>query len=613
MASISPPPAAGQHGEPGTISTLALGRAMLRLLPSAPGMLRASLKVHALHADSHQSIGRLLQQQARLFPEKTALLFEGMRWSYHDFNTWANRIAHVLQAQGVRSGDSVGLLLENHPELLACVAALAKIGAVAGLLNPNQRGDALRYSVGVIRPTRLVVGANCVANLRSAFPRRPAGMPWLWVGQGQAPKGLFNLSAACAMASTKNLPDTNQILAGKPCYLVFTLGTTGRPKAAVMTHLRWLRCGYGMGQAAMRLQADDVLYCPLPLHHNSALTLCWSSVVASAATLAIARKFSATGFWDDIRATGATAFAYIGELCRYLLSRPASPGDRQHPVRLMVGNGLRPELWDAFQQRFGIRHICEFYGSSEGNLVFANALGLPRTAGVTTMPYAILAYDTERAGPQRDAHGAVRRVATGEVGLLVTEVSPSNPFDGYTDAQATQDKMLHGVFHPGDRWINSADLVRDQGFRHIAFVDRLGDSFRWKGENVAASEVERAVAAVPGIAQVCVYGVPVPHCDGRAGMAAVVLAAHTRFDGQRMAQHLRRHLPAYALPLFVRVMAAQSTTDTFKVQKSVLQQQGFDPVASRDRLYVLPQASAAYVALGAILYRRIQAGSLRFP
>ena len=314
-------------------------------------------------------------------------------------------------------------------------------------------------------------------------------------------------------------------------------------------------------------------------------------------------------FWM-MGATGATAFAYIGELCRYLLSRPASQGDRQHHVRLMVGNGLRPELWDAFQQRFGIRHICEFYGSSEGNLVFANALGLPRTTGVTTMPYAILAYDTESAGPQRDAQGAVRRVAAGEVGLLVTEVSPGNPFDGYTDVHATQAKLLHGVFHPGDCWLNSADLVRDQGFRHIAFVDRLGDSFRWKGENIAASEVERAVAAVPGIAQVCVYGVPVQHCDGRAGMAAVVLAAHTRFNGQRLAQQLRRHLPAVAVPLFVRVMAKQSTTDTFKVQKSVLQQQGFDPAASHDALYILREQGKGYVALGATLYRSILAGRL---
>jgi fatty-acyl-CoA synthase len=227
------------------------------------------------------------------------------------------------------------------------------------------------------------------------------------------------------------------------------------------------------------------------------------------------------------------------------------------------------------------------------------------------MPYAILAYDTECAGPKRDAQGAVQRVAVGEVGLLVTEVSPGNPFDGYTDAGATHAKLLPDLFHPGDCWINSGDLVRNQGFRHIAFVDRLGDSFRWKGENIAASEVERALAALPGMAQVCVYGVAVPHCDGRAGMAAVVLAAHSRFDGQQLAQQLRRQLPAYALPQFVRVMAAQSTTDTFKVQKGVLQQQGFDPAASHDALYVLRPPGQGYVALSAARYRGILAGSLR--
>jgi acyl-CoA synthetase (AMP-forming)/AMP-acid ligase II len=459
-----------------TIGVLDLGRAALGLAPTALLALRATLKVFALGPDSLQSMGALLEQQARHSPERDCLRFEGQHWTYRDFNAWANRIAHVLQRQGLQPGDTVGLLFENQPAVLACVVAAAKLGAVAGLLNPQQRGAVLQHSLQTLRPRMLLVGDGCLPALRSACPRRPAGMPWWWAGSGTVPRGLASLPAACQHAPTGDPPSTGRVRAGSACALIFTSGTTGLPKASVMTHLRWLRSGYGMGQAAMRLTAADVFYCALPFHHNNALTLSWSAVLTSGATLAMARRFSASGFWRDIRAHRATAFVYIGELCRYLLDQPPGPHDRDHAVRVVIGNGLRPEIWDDFQQRFGIAHICEFYGASEGNLVFVNAFGLPRTAGFTPLPYAIVAYDAEQARPVRDARGFMQRVPAGEPGLLVTEVSDTAPFDGYTDAQATESRLLHDVFRPGDLWLDSGDLVRSQGWRHIAFVDRATPS-----------------------------------------------------------------------------------------------------------------------------------------
>ncbi len=593
------------------IGLLDFGRAALGLLPSAMSSLWATLKVYALTPDSHQSIGSILEHQAENIPDKDCLLFEGQRWTYRDFNAWANRIAHVLQQQGVQPGDTVGLLFENCPALLACVAAVAKLGAVAGMFNPRQRGAVLRHSIDIIKPRLVVIGDGCASALHSASPKQPAGVPWLWAGMGAVPRGLVSLPAACAGARTENPASTASIPASAPCYFIFTSGTTGLPKASVMTHLRWLRSGYGMGQAAMRLRADDVFYCPLPFHHNNALTLCWSAVLTSGATLAMARKFSASGFWRDIRSTRATAFVYIGELCRYLLNRPADKHDRDHQVRVVIGNGLRPEIWDEFQQRFGIPHICEFYGSSEGNLVFINAFGLPRTAGFTPMPYAIVAFDTENERPQRDAQGFMHRVAVGETGLLITEVSAAYPFDGYTDAQATEAKLLHDVFRKGDVWINSGDLVRSQGLRHIAFVDRVGDTFRWKGENVATTEVERAVGAVHGVAQASVYGVAVAHADGRAGMAAIVMQHGSAFDGRSMAQQLGQALPAYAMPLFVRILKTQETTGTFKLRKVELKQQGFDPAGISEPLFVLLDRSKGYEALTAGIHRRILAGKVK--
>jgi acyl-CoA synthetase (AMP-forming)/AMP-acid ligase II len=593
------------------IGLLDFGLAALSLLPSARKILCATFKLHALSPDSKLSIGKLLEQQAQDQPEKDCLLFEGQVWNYRDFNAWTNRIADILRRHGVQSGDTVGVLCENRPELLACVAALAKLGAVAGMLNPRQHGEPLLFSIGVIKPKLMLIGDGCLSALRSAYSIQPVGVSWFWIGSGNAPRGLIDLPKACLTASTANPPDTGSIRASTHCYYVFTSGTTGRPKASVMTHLRWLRCGYGIGQAAMRLNADDVFYCPLPFHHNNALTLCWSSVLTSGATLAMARKFSASGFWNDIRAYGATAFVYVGELCSYLLCQPPGKLDHDHHIRVAVGNGLRPEVWDEFQRRFAIGHICEFYGSSEGNLAFVNALGLPRTAGMTMMPYSIVAYDIAKERPLRDINDRMRKIAVGGVGLLITEVSPSNPFDGYTDAKDSEAKLLHNVFAKGDSWINSGDLVRNQGFRHIAFVDRVGDSFRWKGENIATTDVERAIGSINGVALVGVYGVSVPNTDGRAGMAAVVLQANQAFDGAALARNLFQVLPNYAVPIFVRVMQAQKTTDTFKIRKAELKQQGFDPSEISEPLFVLLQRNRGYEVLTTTHYKHILNGTLK--
>ncbi|MBP6280026.1 MAG: long-chain-acyl-CoA synthetase [Rhodocyclaceae bacterium] len=621
------------------VGLLAVGRAALRLAPTAPRALRAALNVALLKPDSAQSIGQLLDLQARKNPNKDFLLFEGLRWNYRDFNVWANRIALVLQARGVQHGDSVGLLFDNCPDLLACVAATVKLGAVAGMLNPNQRGEVLRHSVELIKPHVLIVGDDCVAALQTAFPTKRRGAIWFWVGRGTAPSGFESLPDAvssivssvgndvqCRLSTADPLrrrkavpcefpasppPQTQKIKASDPCFLIFTSGTTGMPKASVMTHMRWLKSGYGIGQMALRLRADDVFYCPLPFYHNNALTLSWSAVMTSGATLAMARKFSASKFWDDIRGTRATAFVYIGELCRYLLARPPSAMDKTHNIRVAIGNGLRAEIWDEFQARFGIAHICEFYGSSEGNLVFINALGLSRTAGFSAQAYAIVAFDTHSEQAMRDGRGFMQRVPRGESGLLITEVTAGSPFDGYTDASANEAKLLRNVFKRGDTWINSGDLVREQGFRHIAFVDRVGDTFRWKGENVATTEVEGALATLDGVEQGSVYGVSVPHADGRAGMAALVMNAGAKFNPRTAAQHLTQALPAYAVPLFIRLISAHETTATFKIRKVDLKQQGFDPTTIQDPLFILRDKQKGYEPLTAAIYAELVQGNLR--
>jgi fatty-acyl-CoA synthase len=354
-----------------------------------------------------------------------------------------------------------------------------------------------------------------------------------------------------------------------------------------MSHYRWNRAMAGFGLSGVRLKKNDVLLCPLPMYHNNALTVGLGCVLAAGAAMAIEEHFSATRFWDQARAAGATAAIYIGEICRYLLNQEPGRGDRDHSIRVMTGNGLRPELWTEFQRRFGIERICEFYAASECNIAFVNAFNVPRTTGYCPMEFAIVDYNRDTGEPCRGADGRLKKVGKGGVGLLLSGISSSQPFDGYTDPEATEKKIVRDAFADGDAWFVSGDLMLDQGLKHASFVDRLGDTFRWKGENVATTEVEAAFIARSEVHQAVVYGVEVPGADGRAGMAAIRLNDDAEFDGVAVAESLRAALPSYAVPLFIRLSPELEHTTTFKSRKTELREQAFDTSAFDEPVYVL--------------------------
>jgi acyl-CoA synthetase (AMP-forming)/AMP-acid ligase II len=588
-----------------------IARAVVAGLPDALGTLRGVGTLLKVRLGTQRSVGAVLEANAQLHADDPALLFEDQSWSYAQFNAWVNRLAHALRGAGVKPGVAVALLMENHANALACVAALAKLGAVAGMLNPNLRGDALRHSLGAMRPAHLVVAGECVEGFADVAAQW-AGPPPFWLsghGDGACPPGWSDLAALAEKASTRNPASTGKVDLSAPLFYILTSGTTGLPKASVMTHRRWLRSMGGMGQLTLRLKPGDVLYCALPLYHNNALTVSWSAAMANGAALALDRKFSASRFWDRARHYGATAFTYIGELCRYLLAQPPSKRDREHKVVACIGNGLRPDIWKTFKERFGLERICEFYGASEGNMVFVNTFNLDETAGYCPFAFKVVECDTDSAQPRRDAKGRLIGVARGGVGLLVTEVTEGAPFDGYTDPRAGESKLIRNAFKQGDCWFNTGDLVRDQGWRHIQFVDRLGDTFRWKGENVATTEVEAALRSAPGVEDCTVYGVAVPHADGRAGCAALCVSGE--LDGAGLAAHLSGRLPAYAMPLFLRRVPAIETTATFKSRKTALRDEGADPARVKDPLYVLLDRSRGYEPLTPEIWEQLQQGRLR--
>ncbi|SPM35519.1 Acyl-CoA synthetase (AMP-forming)/AMP-acid ligase II, partial [Mycobacterium rhizamassiliense] len=553
------------------------------VLADLPIILRGARTGLVASPSAHKSIGTVFQDRAARFADRVFVKFGDQELTYRDANAAANRYAAVLASRGVGHGDVVAIMLRNSPRTVLAMLAAVKCGAVAGMLNYHQRGDVLAHSLGLLDAKVLVAETDLVSAVTESGA--PAGTETLTIE---------DLDRFSVGAPATNPASVATVQARDPAFYIFTSGTTGYPKASVMTHRRWLAALAAFGGLGLRLKSSDTLYSCLPLYHNNALTVAVSSVINSGATLALGKSFSATRFWDEVIANEATAFIYIGEICRYLLNQPAKPTDRKHKVRLIAGNGLRPEIWDEFTKRFGIARVCEFYASSEGNAAFINIFNVPRTTGVSPTPLAYVQYDPDTGVPLRDDDGRVLRVPAGQPGLLISPVNRLQPFDGYTDQESSEKKLVRNAFREGDCWFNSGDVMSPQGMGHAAFVDRLGDTFRWKGENVATTQVEAALASDKSVEECTVFGVEVPDTGGRAGMAAVKLREGAEFDGASLARAVYDELPSYALPLFVRVVESLEHTTTFKSRKVELRDQAYGSDVA-DPLYVLAGRDEGYV------------------
>ena len=552
------------------------------LLKDAPAIMRGLLPGFVPRRSAKTSIGKIFADRAAQYGDRVFIKFDNETVTYRQANEIANRYAAVLARRGVRRGDVVGIILKNSPRMVMLMLAVVKLGAIAGMLNYHHRGKVLAHSVGLL-DAKVLIGED---ELLMAVDECDA--------QVADPITVDELERLAADAPTDDPAVTSSVRAKDNAFYIFTSGTTGAPKASVMTHYRWLGALWGSGGFGMRLKASDTLYCGLPLYHTNALTVALSGVLSAGATLGLGRSFSASRFWDEVIRYDATAFVYIGDICSYLLNQPEKDTDRQHRVRVIAGNGLRPDIWDEFTTRFNIPRVFEFYGASEGNTGFVNVFNIPKTAGICPTPVAFVEYDPESGEPVRDKKGRLRRVRRGEPGLLLSKVTNIQPFDGYTDAEATEKKLVRNAFRDGDVWFNTGDLMRPQGWRHAAFVDRLGDTFRWKGENVATTDVEAALSEDPAVEAVTVFGVEVPGTDGRAGMAALVCSEGTEFDGKSLANTVNERLPSYAVPLFVRVVDSLEHTSTFKSKKVDLRDQGYGPDIE-DPLYVLKGREEGYV------------------
>ncbi|PPB86830.1 long-chain-acyl-CoA synthetase [Acinetobacter soli] len=593
-----------------------------QLIPKVPHLLHGLKQAYLRTSASPAGLGIAFEKAVKRNPDGAALLFEDERYTYQELNEWANQIAHYYLSLGARKGDVIAVMLENRSELLATVIALAKIGVTIALVNTSQTGKVLSHSINLVKPIALIFGDevhHCIDEIRADLNINQDRFHW-FADQatrqdvGTAPHGYINLAEQIDHFPKFNPPTTHTVQGKDGLFYIYTSGTTGLPKAVIFTHSRWT-LAYGTYGHVLDLNPEDVMYVTLPLYHATGIVVCWCGVIAGSATLALRRKYSTSAFWKDVQKFNASAIGYVGELCRYLMDAPATELDRSHRVTKMIGNGMRPNIWDKFKQRFGVDEILELYASSEGNVGFSNIFNFDNTVGFSPTPYAVIAFDKEKNEPIRDKDGFCQKVKTGEVGLLVGKITRRSPFDGYTDPEKNKAVILKNVLKKGDAYFNTGDLVRDIGFRHAQFVDRLGDTFRWKGENVSTTEVENMLCEHDKIVEAVVYGVEIPHTNGRAGMAAITLADHAELNDQdlsHMASTFKKCLPAYAVPVFLRVQETVETTGTFKYQKNKLKEQAFDPNKTEERLLVLLPGESAYCDVTKDIFDNIQAYKYRF-
>ena len=582
--------------------------------------LRALQSKARLDSSPHATLLSMIEDRAQAHPDHPALIGETGELTYGALLARAWRYADWALSQDLPHGAIVGLMMPNCPDYVAIWLGLTQAGCTVALINPTLVGDALAHAVRVAGARHLIVAGELLAPNAATFDHLPAA-PRIWLHGDGAAQDYPRIDHLVRHNSDH---PGDALRARRPsrqdrALLIYTSGTTGLPKGANITHdrvLDWSVWFAGM----MDARPDDRLYNCLPMYHSTGGVVAIGAMLVSGGSVMIRRRFSAGRFWDDIVEGDCTIFQYIGELCRYLARSEPHKAETSHRLRLFCGNGMRGDVWESVRDRFRIPRVLEFYAATEGHVSLYNCEAKPGAIGRIPpflshrFPVELIRTDIASGQPVRDAAGHCIRCAVDEPGEAIGRIdagehSPAKPFDGYSDRKATEAKVLQDVFAPGDRWFRTGDLMRKDKGGYFYFIDRLGDTFRWKGENVSTTEVAAVIAACPGVIDAVVYGVAIPQVEGRAGMAAITTGPDFSFAA--LAAHLRANLPAYARPVFVRLCRDIVMTGTFKLTKHALAQEGLHPPAATDTIWFHDATSTRFVACDASLKQLICSGGMR--
>ncbi|RWS25338.1 Long-chain fatty acid transport protein 1-like protein [Leptotrombidium deliense] len=567
------------------------------------------------------TVPQIFQENVKKHPNRVMFYHESRNWTFKEVDEFSNQVANCFLELGFHPGEEVALLMESRPEFVAIWLGFAKIGVVAALINTQQRLDSLVHSITVVNCKAIVYESAFNKNIKDVVSDINRIRPLQYFCYGEydptelPARPLHNLLAE----SSTDTP--SQIRKGNftdRLFYIYTSGTTGLPKAAIIKHCRYIWMGSAL-KFMIGLRSDEVIYTAIPLYHLAGGVLGSCQCVIFGSSMAIRPKFSASKFWDDCIKYKCTAAQYIGEICRYLLSQPQSPADQTHSVRIVFGNGLRPSIWKQFKERFRVESVGEFYGSTEGNANIVNTNSKEGACGFISQilpwiyPVTLIKIDENTSDPVRDENGMCVRCKPGECGEFVGKIlnnDPERAFDGYANKEANAKKIVHDVFEKGDQAFLSGDLLEMDTFGYLYFKDRTGDTFRWKGENVSTTEVEAVISNTIHLSDSVVFGVSVPGCEGKAGMA-VIADPQRSVDLNNFFKKLQERLPQIAIPVFVRLVNRIDATSTYKLSKSKYQREGFKPSEIKDPVYYLNSKSKTYSLVDDKIFKQIESGEIR--
>ncbi|MGI8959246.1 MAG: long-chain-acyl-CoA synthetase [Bryobacteraceae bacterium] len=585
----------------------------------ARSWLRALELTAPIASNPERLFSSVIEEWAETSGEAPALLSGRECMTYTALAERSNQCTRWALQHRLAKGDTVCLLMPNRPEYMAIWLGITRTGCAVALVNTNLTGLSLAHSVNIVVPKHIIVAAELIDQLTSALPHF-VHVSRIWVhGTSRAGFDRFDFEIERHSAEKLSGVERRPVTIEDRALYIYTSGTTGLPKAANVSHARLMQWSHWFA-GMMETGPSDRLYNCLPMYHSVGGIVATGAVLAAGGSVVVRENFSASQFWNDVVQWECTLFQYIGELCRYLLHTAEDPIETEHHIRICCGNGLRPDIWNSFKTRFRIPRILEFYAATEGNVSMFNVEGKPGAIGRIPsylshrFPATLVRFDIEKEEPVRNEQGFCVGTAANETGEAIGRIfddlsNRGNRFEGYTNSEESEKKVLRNVFEPGDAWFRTGDLMRRDENGYYYFIDRIGDTFRWKGENVSSTEVSEAICTFPGISQANVYGVPVPGVDGRAGMAMIVSGDELNLASFRI--HLHNRLPEYAHPLFLRIRSELELTATFKYKKQNLMREGYDPVAADDVIYFNDRHRGAFVLLDTDLYGRLRTGQVR--
>ena len=559
----------------------------------------------------------MIEESIDKFPNNIAIEFEDKSYTYSDLDKESNQVANWAIKKGYKTGDVVALLMENKPEFIFIWLGLSKLGITIACLNNNIKSKSLAHCIQTSKSKSLILSSDLIDNYSSSEDLIDNQLS-VYVS-GDKVQGFENIDDDNEKNTNRPNSSIRKTLTNsESLFYIYTSGTTGLPKASNFSHQKFA-VGSGLQMFSLNMKSTDKTYLVLPLYHATGGVVGLGSTLFTGGTVVLRKKFSVEKFWEDCAKYNVTVITYIGELFRYLISAPKNEFEKQHNIRGMYGNGLRPDVWKVVQDRFGINNIIEFYGASEGNVSLTNvdsrfgSIGRIPPYAKNALPTKIVKFDVVNEKVVRNEDGFCIECGDDEagevIGLIPNEDKFSGKFEGYTDKEATAKKILKDVFEKGDQWFSSGDLLKRDKDGYYFFVDRIGDTFRWKSENVATSEVSEAISTFAGVKEANVYGVLVPGEDGRAGMASIVPGEEFSING--LYEHLSQHLPKYSIPVFIRISKEIEVTGTFKYKKTDLVKDGFDPSVVKDQMYYASTSENDYIGLDANVFKKISDHELK--